>query len=105
MLPDLRFPQKAARSPPPPFVCPFPRNYIPLILCTWYLVPWSLYQSALRIVNLLPAEDEDLAVNNHLRTLYIVPLYILYSLSCVASVHDVASSAQGCRRCFLMADG
>ena len=33
-----------------------------LFLCTWYLVPWSLYQSALRIVHLVSAEDEDLSI-------------------------------------------
>ena len=33
-----------------------------LFLCTWYLVTWSLYQRALRIINLVSAEDEDLAV-------------------------------------------
>ena len=33
-----------------------------LFLCTWYLVTWSLYQRTLRIVDLLPAEDKDLAI-------------------------------------------
>ena len=41
-----------------------------LFLCTWYLVTWSLYQRALRIVNLLPAEDEDLAVMEDLGHLF-----------------------------------
>ena len=31
-------------------------------LCTWYLVLWSLYQRALRIVNILSSEEVDLAV-------------------------------------------
>lgn len=33
-----------------------------LFLCPWYLVTWSLYQCTLRIVSLLPAEDEDLSI-------------------------------------------
>ena len=49
-------------------------------LCTWYLVTWSLHQRALRIIYLVPAEDEDLAVMDNLCTLYIVPLYIFEAL-------------------------
>ena len=33
-----------------------------LFLCPWYLVTWSLYERALRIVSLLSAEDEDLTI-------------------------------------------
>ena len=37
-----------------------------LAVNTWYLVLWSLYQRALRIVHLVSAEDEDLTVSKDL---------------------------------------
>ena len=43
-----------------------------VFLCTWYLVPLSLYQSALRIVYLLPADYIHLAVAEEFGTLYLV---------------------------------
>ena len=74
----LRFSQHGRLIEPPVY-----------ILGTSYLVTWSLYRRPLRIVNLLPAEDEDLTVAEELGTLYFVTWYLVHALWSLGLTLDV----------------
>ena len=68
----------------------FAFSYFQIFLFSYFQI-FLFHQLTIHGINVSTTDNEDMIVHQHLSTLYIVPLYILYAGGCLRCINDTQS--------------